>query len=183
MFLKGGLYPNAHYDFLGLMFSYVFLGLLVRKGSFYGRQVVEILGLLSYLVLPEPSLQVYELLTGLAILVFLTNLGLMELPVRFFCVISLFLRNRLPLEFLDWNSSQGVQLILGLPKTSFFTLQFSCLLLSYCFYINPFQSSVRGVQKCDTGLRWVNALTDPFIFNVVVYVSDTTGSSYTDLAY
>ena len=131
------------------------LGLLGQLLIFSQLYLIELLGLLIGLGLLELWHLIYpRLLTGFGMLVFFTNLHLMEFQVR--CLISSFFSNRWVRVVLDGKSSQEYPINAGVP-----------------------QGSILGPALF---LLYNNDLPDDVIFNIPVCAVDTTLYSNCDQA-
>ena len=109
------------------LISSVVLGLLNQLQIFLQLYLIELLGLLTGLGLLELWHLIYpRLLTGFGMLVFFTNLNLVEFQIRY---LALFL----PFSVIDgfkWFWMEGlhnnIQLILVFFKVPFLVLHFPC---------------------------------------------------------
>ena len=120
---------------------------------------MELLELLTSLALLKQKHFIYpRLLTEFGMLVFFTNLGLMELQVRHlaFFFISSFLSDRQLRLVLDGKSSQKYRINVGVP-----------------------QGSIPGPTHF---LLYINDLPDDVICNITIYADDTTLYSKCDQA-
>ena len=102
------------------------LGLLDQLLIFSQLYLIELLGLLTGLGLLELRYLIYARpLTGSAMLVFFTNLSLMEFQVRYLALFLLFL----VIDGFDWlwkeSFHKNIQLMLEFLKAPFLVLHFS----------------------------------------------------------
>ena len=112
------------------LISSMVLGLLNQLQIFSQLYLIELLGLLTGLGLLELWHLIYSrLLTGFGMLVFFTNLGLMEFQVRYLALLLLF-------SVIDdfeglWMESlhKNIQLMLQFLKAPFLVLHFPCYTL------------------------------------------------------
>ena len=134
-----------------LIFSMV-LGLLNQLQIFWHLYLIELLGLLTGLGLLELWHLIYpRLLTGFGMLVFFTNLSLMEFQVRYLALFLLF-------SVIDgfkwfWMGSlhKNIQLMLEFLKASFFSyytwmtflMMLSVILLSMLIMLHSTLSVIR----------------------------------------
>ena len=132
------------------LISNMVLGLLNQLLIFSQFYLIELLGLLTGLGLLELWHLIYpRLLTGFGMLVFFTNLNLMEFQVRYFTLFLLFsVSNRRLRVFLDGKSSQEYPVNPGVP-----------------------QGSILGPTLF---LLHINDLPDDVICDIATYVEDTT---------
>ena len=103
----------------------VFLGLLDQLQIFSQLYLIELLGLLTGLGLLELWHLIYpRLLTGFGMLVFFTNLSLMEFQVRYLALFPLFS----VIDSFKWfwmeRLHKNIQLMLEFPKAPFLVLDF-----------------------------------------------------------
>ena len=110
-----------------LIFSMV-LGLLDQLQIFSQSYLIELVGLLTDLGLLE-LLICLRLLTGFGMLVYFTNLSLMEFQVRYLALILLFS----VIDDFEWfwieSLHKNIQLMLEFLKGLFLVLHFSCCIL------------------------------------------------------
>ena len=143
------------------------LGLLNQLQIFSQLYLIELLGLLTGLGLLELWYLIYpRLLTGFAMLVFFTNLSLMEIQVRILALSLL-------LSVIDgfkwfWMESphKNIQLMLEFPKAPFLVLHFSyyklmtflkmlsVILLSMLMILLSILSVIRHLI-CGNNLNWL----------------------------
>ena len=132
-------------------------GLLDQLLIFSQLHLIEFLGLLTALGLLELWHLIYpRLLTGLGMLVFFTNLSLMELQLKYLALFLFFHSNRRLQEVLDRKSSQEYPVNAGVPQVS---------ILDPTFF-----------------LLYINELPDNVICNIAIYADDTTVYSKCDQA-
>ena len=106
------------------------LGLLDQLLIFSWSYLIELLGLLTDLVLLKLWHLVYpRLLTGFDMLVYFTNLSLMEFQVRYLTLFFLFS----VIDGFEWfwmeSPHKNIQLMLEFLKAPFLVLHFSCYTL------------------------------------------------------
>ena len=100
------------------LISSLVLGLINKLKIFWQLYLIELLGLLTGLELLELWHLIYpRLLTGFGMLVFFTNLGLMEFQVRYLALFLLFSVRRLQVV-LDGKSSQEYPVNAGVSQGS-----------------------------------------------------------------
>ena len=125
------------------------LGLLDQLLIFSQLYLIELLGLLTGLGLLELWHLIYpKLLIEFGMLVFFTNLSLIEFQVRYLCLISSFLRNRRLRVVVDGKSSQEYPVNVGVP-----------------------QGSILGPTLF---LLYINDLPDDVICDIAIYADYTT---------
>ena len=125
------------------------LGLLNQLQVFSQLHLVELLGLLTGVGLLELWHLIYpRLLTGFDMLVFFTNLSLVEFQVRYLAFIPSSLSNRWLEVVLDGKSSQ-----------------------EYPVNAEVVQGSILGPKLF---LLYINDLSDGVICNIGIYADDTT---------
>ena len=125
------------------------LGLFDQLQVFSQLHLVELLGLLTGVGLLELWHLIYpRLLTGFGMLVFFTNLSLVEFQVRYLAFIPSFLSNRWLEVVLDGRSSQ-----------------------EYPVNAEVVQGSILGPKLF---LLYINDLSDDVICNIAIYTDDTT---------
>ena len=125
------------------------LGLLNQLQVFSQLHLVELLGLLTGVGLLELWHLIYpRLLTGFDMLVFFTNLSLVEFQVRYLAFIPSSLSNRWLEVVLDGKSSQ-----------------------EYPVNAEVVQGSILGPKLF---LLYINDLSDGVICNIAIYADDTT---------
>ena len=125
------------------------LGLLDQLQVFSQLHLVELLGLLTGVWLLELWHLIYpRLLTGFDMLVFFTNLSLVEFQVRYLAFIPSSLSNRWLEVVLDGKSSQ-----------------------EYPVNAEVVQGSILGPKLF---LLYINDLPDGVICNIAIYADDTT---------
>ena len=129
------------------------LGLLDQLLIFSRLYLTELLGLLTGLRLLELLHLIYpRLLTRFGMLVFFTNLSLMEFQVRYLAIFLLFLiLDDFGLFWME-NLHKNIQLMLELLKALFLLLHFS-----YCTLM-IFLLSVLSVIRhliCGNNLNWI----------------------------
>ena len=122
--------------------SSMVLGLLNQLLIFSQLYLIELLGLLTGLGLLELWHLIYpRLLTGFGMLVFFTNLSLMELQVRYLALSVLFS----VIDDCEWfwmeSLHKNIQSMRKLLKAPFLVLHFSCytlmtFLMIYFYYIH-----------------------------------------------
>ena len=143
------------------------LGLLDQLLIFSQLYLIELLGLLTGLGLLELWHLIYpRLLTGFGMLVFFTNLSLMEFQVRYLALFLLFS----VIDDVEWFSMESlhknIQLMLEFLKAPFVVLYFSyytlMTLLMMLSVILPSMLmillsilSVIGHLICDSNLNWL----------------------------
>ena len=134
------------------------LGLLDQLQIFSQLYLIELLGLLTGLGLLELWHLIYpRLLAGFGMLVFFTNLNLMEFQVRFLALFFLFsVINGFGWFWMDMMSSQGYPVDAVVPQGSI---------------IDP-----------ALFLVYINDLPDDVVCNIAVYADDTTLYSKCDQA-
>ena len=106
------------------------LGLLDQLQILSQLYLIEFLGLLTGLGLLELWHSIYpRLLTGFGMLVFFTNLSLMEFQVRYLALFLLFS----VIDDFEWfwmeSLHKNIQLMLEFLKAPFLVLHFSCFTL------------------------------------------------------
>ena len=130
------------------LISSVILGLLDQLQIFWQLNLIELLGLLTGLGLVELWYLIYpRLLTGVDMLLFFTNVSLMDLQVRYlvlFCLFSVIDNSR---WLLMWSLHKNIQLMLELVKA----------------VIGP-----------TLYLQYINNLPDDAICNTAIHADDTT---------
>ena len=125
------------------------LGLLNQLQVFSQLHLLELLGLLTGVGLLELWHLIYpRLLTGFDMLVFFTNLSLVEFQVRYLAFIPSSLSNRWLEVVLDGKSSQ-----------------------EYPVNAEVVQGSILGPKLF---LLYINDLSDGVICNIGIYADDTT---------
>ena len=125
------------------------LGLLNQLQVFSQLHLVELLGLLTDVGLLELWHLIYpRLLTEFDMLVFFTNVSLVEFQVRYLAFIPSFLSNRWLEVVLDGKSSQ-----------------------EYPVNAEVVQGSILGPKLF---LLYINDLSDDVICNIAIYADDTT---------
>ena len=153
-------------DLFSDFFSMV-LGLLDQLLIFSQLYLIELLGLLKSLGLLELSHLMYpRLLTGFGMLVFFTNLSLMEFQVRYLVSFLLFLA----IDNFEWfwmeSLHKNIQLMREFLKAPFLVLQFSyytlmtflmmfSVILPSMLMILLSVLSVIGHLICGSNLKWL----------------------------
>ena len=131
------------------LISSMVLDLLDQLQIFLQLYLIELLGILTRLGLLELQHLIYpRVLTGFSMLVFFTNLSLMEFQVRYLGLFLLFLSNRQLRVVLDGKSSHEYPVNAGVP-----------------------QGSIFGPRHF---LLYINDLLDNVIFNIAIYADNTT---------
>ena len=132
------------------------LGLLIQLLIFSQLYLIELLGLLTGLGLLELWHLIYpRLLTGCGMLVFFTNLSLMEFKVRYLDLFLLFS----VIDDFEWFWIESIHKNIQLMQD--FKAPFLVLHFSYCTLID---------------------LPDDVICNIAIYANDTTLYSKCDRA-
>ena len=130
------------------LISSVVLGLLDQQQIFWQLNLIELLWLLTGLGLVELWYLIYpRLLTGIDMLLFFTNVSLMDIQVRYlvlFCLFSVIDNSR---WFLMWSLHKNIQL----------KLEF-----------------VKAVIGPTLYLQYINNLLDDAICNTAIHADNTT---------
>ena len=130
------------------LISSVVLGLLDQRQIFWQLNLIELLWLLTGLGLVELWYLIYpRLLTGIDMLLFFTNVSLMDIQVRYlvlFCLFSVIDNSR---WFLMWSLHKNIQL----------KLEF-----------------VKAVIGPTLYLQYINNLLDDAICNTAIHADNTT---------
>ena len=138
-----------HLEKSGLFFiSSMVLGLFHQLQIFWQLRLIELLGLLAVLGLLELWHLIYpRLSTEFGMLVFFTNLGLMEFQVRHLALFLLFSIIG-SLGGSDEKFYKNVQLMLEFLKGPFLVLHFSCYTLMNFLMILPSTLNMIGHLIC-----------------------------------
>ena len=108
------------------LISRMVLGLLDQLPIFSQLYLIELLGLLTSMKLLEMWYLIYlRLLTGFGMLVFFTNLSLMEFHIRYLALFLLFLVIDNFKRFCMENLHKNIQLMQEFLKVLFLVLHFS----------------------------------------------------------
>ena len=150
------------------LISSMVLGLLDQLQIFSQSHLIELLGLLTDLGLLELWHLIYpRLLTGFGMLVFFTNLSLMEFQVRYLALFLLFS----VIDNFEWfwieSLHKNIQLMLEFLQAQFLVLHFSCyifltfltmrlsaILLSMLMILLSILSVIRDLI-CGNKLNWL----------------------------
>ena len=149
------------------LISSMVLGLLNQLQIFSQLYLIELLGLLTGLGLLElPHLIYLRLLTGFGMLVFFTNVSLMEFQVRYLVLFLLFS----VIDGCEWfwmeSLHKNIQLMMEFLKGPFLVLHFSCcilmtflmmlsvILLSMLMILLSILSVIRHMM-CGNNLNWL----------------------------
>ena len=113
------------------LISCMVLGLLDQLLIFSQSHLIELLGFLTDLELLDLWHLIYSrLLTGFGVLVYFTNLSLMEFHVRYLALFLLFS----VIDGFEWfwmeSLHKNIQLMLKFLKAPFLVLHFSCCILT-----------------------------------------------------
>ena len=143
------------------------LGLLGQLQIFSQLCLIELMGLLISLGLLELWHLIYpRLLTGCAMLVFFTNLSLMEFQVRYLALFLLFSVIDSFVWFWMESLHKNIKLMLEFLKGPFLVLHFSCcilmtflmmlsvILLSMLMIVLSILSVIRHLI-CGNNLNWI----------------------------
>ena len=143
------------------------LGLLDQLQIFSQLYLIELLGLLTGLGLLELWHVIYpRLLTGFGMLVYFTNLSLMEFQVRYLALFLLFSVTDGFQWFWMKSLHKNIRLMLELCKAPFLVLHFSCyklttfltmlsvILLSMLMILLSILSVIR-LLFCGNNLKWL----------------------------
>ena len=143
------------------------LGLLGQLQIFSQSCLIELMGLLISLGLLELWHLIYpRLLTGCAMLVFFTNLSLMEFQVRYLALFFLFSVIDSFVWFWMESLHKNIKLMLEFLKGPFLVLHFSCcilmtflmmlsvILLSMLMIVLSILSVIRHLI-CGNNLNWI----------------------------
>ena len=149
------------------LISSMVLGLLDQLLIFSQLYLIELLGILTDLGLLELCHLIYSrLLTGFDMLVYFTNLGLGEFPVRYLVLFLLFS----VVDGFEWFKMESLHssflLVLEFLKGPFLVLLFSCCILTTFLMVLPLVLvsmlmillSILGVIRhliCDGSLSWL----------------------------
>ena len=149
------------------LISSMVLGLLNQLQIFSQLYLIELLGLLTGLGLLElPHLIYLRLLTGFGMLVFFTNVSLMEFQVRYLVLFLLFS----VIDGCEWfwmeSLHKNIQLMMEFLKGPLLVLHFSCcilmtflmmlsvILLSMLMILLSILSVIRHMM-CGNNLNWL----------------------------